>query len=415
MQPDLPANIAWPDGFDKAFAMSMPGAIRPRELEHVAHHGASGSPHLDFPLRRIGDGKFGLRVQGTGGELLGTIDDAKALREAYPGGTYRHRKVPYQVVEWKSTGYERSIYLRQVRGAARTTPILRTTVGVSHATSELQEGRLLTGPKGSLAEVRMHVTESVEGFRFGKSEMLYRELKQRDGRLSRKQRNFSTTGIVIRIDEPWFRGSSGAPAAFRDQVGRALAALLVREHGIAAGEVRSEHSGIGMHSFGASRVLDDALVIFDDLPGGLRLTSPLFTDFGHFLDRLQRGAELAGEQALLDDVSVVRLSEWFNSLSEGGNDMAAGSLALPDLSPDQCLIFAPHSTVGVRINGVIQERQLLGHEMLEYAGRQHLAYTYQSAPGVTGMVFHDQVEPIGHDWRQVIWDRGSDTLQELAA
>jgi DEAD/DEAH box helicase domain-containing protein len=415
VQPDLPGDIAWPEGFDKAFAMAVPGAIRPREIEHVAHNGASGSPHLDFPLRRIGDGKFGLRIQGTGGELLGTIDDAKALREAYPGGTYRHRKVPYQVVEWRNTGYERSIYLRPARGAARTTPILTTKVGVSHAASELQEGRLLTGTHGSLAEVRLQVMEAVEGYRFGKADVLYRELSQKDRRLSRKQRNFSTTGIVIRIDEPWFRGRNGAPAAMRDQFGRALAALLVREHGIAAGEVRWEHSGIAMHSLGAPQVLDDALVIFDDLPGGLRLTAPLFTDLGHFLERLQRGAELAGEKALLDEISVSRLAAWFSSLGDNGEGGAAGAPAAPELAPDQCLIFAPRSKVGVRMNGVIHERQLLGHQMLDFAGGQHLAYTYEASPGVTGLVFHDQVEPIGHEWRQVIWDRGSDTVQEIAA
>lgn len=414
-QPELPSGISWPNGFDKAFVMAVPGAIRPREIEHVAFHGISGSPHHDFPLRRIGDGKFGLRVQGSGGELLGTIDDAKALREAYPGGTYRHRKVAYKVIEWRNTGYERSIILRPVRAAARTTPILRTKVNVSHAASELQEGRLRAGSKGSLAEVRMQVTESVEGFRVSKADVLYRDLSQKDRRLSRKQRLISTTGVVIRIDEPWFSGPTGAPAALRQQVGRALSALLIREHGISAGEVRWEHSGIAMNGLGAPRVLNDALVIFDDLPGGLRLTSPLFTDFGNFLDRLQRGAELAGEQALLDDVTVDRLKTWFETLSEGDGGSAAGALVGPDLGPDQRLIFAPQSTVGVRINGVIHERQLVGYQMLDFAGGTQLAYTYQSAPGVTGMVFHDQVEPIGHDWRHVIWDLGSDTLQEIAA
>lgn len=414
VQPDLPGGIEWPEGFDRAFAMTVPGALRPREIEHVAHNGVSGSPHLDFPLRRIGDGKFALRILGAGGDPLGTIDDPKALREAYPGATYRHRKVPYLVVEWRVSGYERSIYLRPVRAAARTTAILCTKVRVSHAPSELQEGRLLTGPKGSIAEVRMQVMESVEGYRIGKTEVLYREASQKDWRLARKQRNFSTTGIVIRIDEPWFRGRNGAPAAMREQVGRALAALLVREHGIALGEVRWEHSGIAMHSMGAPQVLDDALVIFDDLPGGLRLTSPLFNDFAYFLERLQRGVELAGEKALLDDVSISRLEDWFATLSAGGdaNGAASGSV---NLAPDQCLIYAPHSTVGVRINGVIHERQLLGHEMLDYGGSRHLAYSYESAPGVKGLVFHDQVEPIGHDWRQVIWDRGSDTIREIAA
>lgn len=406
-----PAEIDRPVGFAEAFKMASPGAIRPREIEHVAHHGVSGSPHLDFPLRRIGDGKFALRIQRGGGEVMGTIDDAKALREAYPGGTYRHRKVPYQVVEWRNTGYERSIYLRPARGAGRTTPILRTKINVSHEVSEVQEGRLLVGSHGSLAEVRMQVMESVEGFRAGKADLLYRELGKKDRRLVRKQRNFSTTGTVIRIDEPWFRGRTGAPTETRGRVGRALASILVRERGIAMGEVRWEHSGIALHRPGGPIILDDALVIFDDLCGGLGLTSPLFTELNYFLERLKRGAELAGEEALLDEISVARLDRWYNSLSESVGETGSNL----DLGAQERLVYAPRSRVGVRINGAIIERELLGHKLLDLEGTQHLVYTYETAPGVTGMVFHDQVEPIGHDWRHLLWNAQSGTVEEIAA
>ncbi|MDT0506922.1 DEAD/DEAH box helicase [Novosphingobium sp. MMS21-SN21R] len=409
-QPALPSGIAWPEGFDRAFAMAKPGAIRPREIEHVANcH--TGSPQIDFPLRRIGDGRLGLRIHGAGGDLLGTIDDAKALREACPGSTYYHRKKLYKVVEWRTTAYERSIYLRPMRAAPRTSAIMRTAIGVSHASSELQEGRLLQGTHGSLAEVRLQVTESVEGYRSGKVDLLYRELSKKDRRLSRKTRNFSTTGILIRIDEPWFRGRNGAPADLRDQVGRALAAVLFRECGIGPGEVRWEHSGISMYGLGSAQLLDDALVIFDDLPGGLRLTAPLFAELDHFLERLRRGAELAGEEALLDEITVTRLMNWSDSLSI----TSPGSAETLDLHGGQRLIYAPHSKVSVRIRGNIVERELLHHQLLEVGGAKHLVYSYEAGPGVTGVVFHDQIEPIGHEWRQLIWDEETDTVEEIAA
>jgi len=409
-QPTPPSLVDWPAGFAEAYAMAQPGAMRPREIEHVAQQ-ATGSPHLDFPLRRIGDGKFALRIYRGDGSVMGTIDDAKALREAYPGGIYRHRKVPYKVVEWRVTGYERSIYLRAVRGAGRTTPIMRAQVGVSHELSELQEGHFLLGHKGSIAEGRMQVSEAVEGYRSGKADLLYRELSKKDRRLSRKQRHFSTTGIVIRIDEPWFKGPGGAPADMRDQVGRALATILTRERGIAAGEVRWEHSGIALHGAGGPRPLDDALAIFDDLPGGLRLTAPLFVDLGHFIERLRRGAELAGADALLDEISIVRLERWYQSLGKGGETAASR----PDLPPHQRLIYAPQSCVGVRIHGAIHERRLLEHRLLEIPGTEHLAYAYETSPGVTALVFHDQVEPIGNDCRQVVWDTQTGSVWDIAA
>lgn len=411
VQSRLPADVSWPKGFEQAFDLAKPGAIRPREIDHVAQHGVVGSPQLAFPLRRIGDGKFALRVHGAGGDILGTIDDAKALRETYPGATYYHRKKLYQVTEWRASAYERSIYLRPARGAARTTAILRTAIGVSHAASELQEGRILCGARGSLAEVRLQVTESVEGYRSGKADLLYRELSKKDRRLSRKSRNFSTTGVVIRIDEPWFRGRNGAAAEKRDQVGRALAAVLSRERGISQGEVRWEHSGISMHGLGSAQLLDDAVVIFDDISGGLRLTAPLFAEIDVILERLRRGAELAGEAALLDETTVDRLLAWYDTLSSD----TFGTEKTLELSSGQRLIYAPNSKVGVRIQGNIVERELLHHQLLDVGGAKHLVYSYEAGPGVSGVVFHDQIEPIGHEWSQLIWDETTGTVEEIAA
>ena len=53
--------------------------------------------------------------------------------------------------------------------------------------------------------------------------------------------------------------------------------------------------------------------------------------------------------------------------------------------------------------------------MLEISGTDHLAYAYETAPGVTALVFHDQVEPIGNDWRQVVWDTQTGSVWDIAA
>ncbi|QDM40387.1 DEAD/DEAH box helicase [Altererythrobacter sp. TH136] len=407
----LPADIDWPNGFADAFGLAHPAAIRPAEIDHVLAHGGSGSPHRDYPLRRIGDGKFALRAHRGDGEIIGTIDDGKALREAYPGGTYRHRKTAYKVIEWRSTAYERSIYLQKTSGYSRTSPILLTQVGVSHAASEVLDGHLKTSASGSLAEVRMQVAETVIGFRSGNTDHLYKELVQRDRRLSRKQRNFSTSGVVIRIDELWFRGRGGAAAEARDRIGKALATILTRERGVAAGEVRWECSGIALHEKSGPRLLDDALVIFDDLCGGLRLTAPLFDEFAGVLGQLGRGARMAGTEALLDEITILRLMNWHKSLESSVESGSEGTLG----SSGQRLIFAPGSHVAVRINGELQDRRLKAHQLVTMSDVQHLMYSYETSPGVFALVPHEQVEPIGHDWRYLLWDPATGEAEEIAA
>lgn len=405
----LPGEVAWPEGFAEAVAMAVPGAHKPREIEHIAAQ-STGSPHHDFPLRKIGDTKFALRVRGIDNDGA-TIDGDKAMREAYPGAVYYQRKKAYRVTDWRETSYERSIYLEPIPSRGRTSPILLSRISVSHQAAELQEGHLLVGMRGSLAEIRLHVNNSVIGYSVGGKEHLYRDLSKTDGRKRQKQRNYSTTGVVLRLDEPWFSGSGGAAAETRKQVAQALKTLLARERSISAGEVATAHSSIAMYGVDGPKPIHDAVVIYDEVPGGLRLTEPLFREFGHFLERLRRGAELAGEEALLDEVSVVRLCRWYQSLTDKGAEVDN----VPAAQPGERLIYAPGSVVGVRINGAILERRLLQHQLLTIGNCPQLVYLYESAQGVTAIVPHDQVEPVGHDWRHVLWDTQQDTVREIAA
>jgi integrase len=57
---------------------------------------------------------------------------------------------------------------------------------------------------GLLAEVFLQVNESVEGYRIGSNLYPYRDLRQSNPRMLRKQREFRTTGVVLKISEDWF-------------------------------------------------------------------------------------------------------------------------------------------------------------------------------------------------------------------
>ena len=405
----LPENIEWPDGFREAFAMAHPGAPRPREIEQMARQ-SSGIPQGDFPLRTLSDVQYTLRRRGSGDEI-GTIDGDKALREAYPGAFYYQRKDAFRVTGWSETGYERTIHVEPTPHSPRTYPKVFTQINASHRDSELQEGRLLVSDLGSLAEIRIQVTEKVVGYSYRGKENLYRDLSKKDPRKVSKQRNYSTTGVLFRLNEPWFNGQGGAAADARKQVAQALKAFLTSERSVASSEIGFAHSGIAMHGPAGPQRVHDAVVLFDNMPGGVRLTEPLFSELAHFLERLRRGAELAGTEALLDELSVSRLGRWYRSLRRPDKVPEI----IPDTAAGERLIYAPGSVVGVRIGGVIVERRLLGHQLLAMGGTEHLAYLYESGAGVNAMVPHDQIEPVGHDWRHVVWDPQLDTVREIAA
>lgn len=405
----LPASVAWPSGFEEAFAQALPGALRPREIEQVAML-ETGKPHLDFPMRRIAECRFTLRHAQSGADI-GSIDLAKALREAYPGAVYLQRKHAYRVTEWRQTAYEQSIYLQPTSLGARSYPILSSRINASHAASELQEGHLLVSERGSLAEIRLQVTEAVLGYKFAGKDQLYRDLQKGDRRKATKQRNYSTTGVLLRIDEPWFKGHGGAAAEVRKQIAEALVKTLALEQGIAPSEIAFAFANIALHDPSGPRQIDDAVVIYDDVMGGMRLTTPLFTGFATLLDRLRRASKLAGEEALLDEITVTRLMRWYKALRQKDRSVDI----VPALRGSQRLIYAAGSVVGIRVHGALQQRELLRPQLLDAGGGEQLFYHYAADSARTALVPHELIEPVGQNWRQVLWDPSTDTIEEIAA
>lgn len=407
---ELPGNVSWPEGFAEAYAMAHPGARRPLEIDQLLST-ASGCPQIDYALRKIGGVDFALRLARDRDVMLGTIDQEKALREAFPGAIYRHLKKSYKVTEWRVSSFEKSILLEACKSGARTTPMLRTVVNVSYDHPDLLAERLLTSETGSCAETCITVRESVEGFALAGQQHYYSELAKTDRRKRRQQRQFNSTAIVLRINEPWFAGDAASQVAMRRKVSRALTTLLSSEFSVAAGDVRAAHTGIAIHQPGGPRPINDAIVIFDDVPGGLRLIEPLFMGLSHFLDRLRRGAALAGEAALLDEVTIDRLAAWYDALTIA----RVPDQPLAFTSGEDRVIFAPGSEVGVPIKGTLIERRLLGHELVTLGDCDHLAYRYETGTNAVGYVMHDQVQPIGQNWRHILWNPQTNAVREIGA
>lgn len=154
--------VEWPKGFSEALGWAAPCAHRPPDIDRVAQL-AGDSPHHDFPLRKIADVSFKLRLADDTAVTLGDIPIDKAMREAYPGAIYLHMRRAYRVTGWRRSGFEHSILLRREKGKTTTIPLLKGRVAASQAIGEILDAHHLESAQGSFTECGMRITETVFG------------------------------------------------------------------------------------------------------------------------------------------------------------------------------------------------------------------------------------------------------------
>jgi DEAD/DEAH box helicase domain-containing protein len=403
----IPPGVIWPESFEKVYELARPGIRRSKEFELIAQIGAD-SPHFNYPLRQVGEPNYKLKEGSRGdSEDIGDIALNQAIREAYPGATYLHLKRPMKVSEWKSNSFDRSIRLYDVKSPAITRPILHKTVNVGASSEEVVSNRILSGERGLIAEVALQVNEAVLGYQIGGSSFLYKDLRAKDMRMMKKQREFSTTGVVLQIKDPWFSGS-GQQALVRRAVSDALRQIILREKSIAPTDIDDSHSHIAFYQNGVPSRATNTVVVYDSIYGGLRLTESLFEEFGEVLDRLKKAAEMAGNDALIPGDIVEKLIDWHSSLQEGTMPLGR-QLSAPN---GELVVYEPGSLVSVRINGTLVERELLEVKFLEMGDTKLLMYRYKNRDDGDSWVPHDQIEPTGQDWKQVFWNPTTNTFED---
>lgn len=404
-----PPDVSWPETFYEIFDLARPGVRKPREFDFIAQLGAD-NPHINYPLRQVGEPNYQLREgSGAHSETIGDIALNQAIREAYPGATYLHLRKPKWVREWRSTSYERSIRLQPSKRPIPTRPLLRKTINVSLGSEDLIASQILTGPTGSLAEVNLQVNESVEGFRLPGKTLLYRDLRANDPRMTRKQRDFRTTGVIIKIDEPWFAGGSGQPALNRAAVAEALKELLIRERSISPNDVDSSSTNIVFYESGVPKRAVDTVAVYDSIYGGLRLAESLFTEFGEYLERLSRAAGMAGTGAFIGSDLLDKLVDWFGTLSVG-NRQREKAISVEE---GELVIFAPGSIVAILHNGMLVERELVQPRLFDLGSAKMLMYKYLGPEDGECLVPHDQIQATGVDWRYAIWNPATGQIREI--
>lgn len=390
-----PGNPVWPPGF----VHQLENAALPRQqLDPVYHHlaGMAGhDPHLSFPLRLLGERNFELVPPGSGKAAkatssanktrIGNISLTQALREAYPGGTYRHLEKYYRVKSWNEKDFQPKIVIERCdKDPLGTSPVFKREI--SFGRDMVIDERLLRAPGGFVAESELIVVETVLGY---EQQINGQQPKAHLYRANnRKKRQIPTTGVVIAIDEDLI-DEAQRNAGVLHALGDALKACFIDRHDIEPGDVELSVGECALVGPSGPQIIANSIVIYDAAYGGMRLTEKLFDDF------------LA--QTVLKCLAQIQASlplsamEWMSALKIE----AITSLPAPTWPDHRTSFFGPDSVVTVFDNGSVIERHLGSAVIKTIGGSTQLYYQYSpdgSKQGGIQLVPAAMLLPGGHQW-----------------
>ena len=408
----LPTNVTWPDGFKEVFDFAYAGspAARPREFDQINRIGGD-QPHFNYPLRNVPEDAYKVvhtRGGPTGPAGVAQLTVQQAIREAFPGAIYLHMAKGWRVHDWRSTSFDRTIRVNPSKSPILPRPLIRTFVNFGIDRDGIVEGRFRKGERGFLAECHLQVNERVEGFREGGEKKLYKDLRQEKPWMTPKTRDFRTTGVVMRINEDWFRHPG-----VKQRIAGLLRDLMLREYSISGQDIAAAATNISMIRDGQREVVSDALVLFDSTHGTLRLTEPAYISLDDLLAQLERSVSMTPPSD--DHVSpeiVAALRTWHDHL--GNEDVG---LPVVDGLDDEGVwvqVYDVGSTVARRDSqGVLRDIKVVGHEFLVFDDRMRLFYLYETGKPVKAMASAESIQAVGDEWTMVYLNRETNERREF--
>lgn len=403
---NVPAGARWPEEFGDILKYAR--EAWPIEFDDVART-CGDSPHLNFPLRQIGETKISLKEGNISfGRGIGDIAHHQAIREAYPGAHYLHNGRRYKVNRWVHGLAEIEILLQRIDRSIPIRPSLRKNVTVDISQNGIVEGRVKRGKAGLVAEVNVQVTESVEGYSIGGKALHYRDLRVKNPNMNREHRFFRTTGVVIKIEEDWFKNSS-----VRAEVADGLYDLLCRDKSISPRDIDTASSRVFVRELSAPKPIADAVVIYDSVYGGLRLTENLFDEIDNYMEQLKRAVTFAGGDAVVSEETLNRLTSWLQSLDS--NELGEGITT--DVPEGWLLTYKKGSMVGSSAYSGIMEREIIEPIFGAPFGEGEPAlYYYCNEPaqrGVKVTVSHESIVSMGNNWEYTLWNPDTGEYKDL--
>jgi DEAD/DEAH box helicase domain-containing protein len=226
--------------------------------------------------------------------------------------------------------------------------------------------------------------------------------------MTRKQRDFRTTGVIVRIEDDWFAGGTPAASLARRVVADGLKDLLARDRSIAPQDIDAVSTNIAIVGANGPQRVTDCIVIYDAVYGGLRLTEDLFVEFQSYTEQLVRAAEMAGEDALVPLQIAQELAAWAESLEEPG----AAPIPQVNIPTGWMQIYKPGSEMATYHNNSLISVTLGNPQMFPFGDTSLLVYAHQRNGG-TQMVTHAQLQPVGQDWQWALWNPTSGEIKDI--
>ena len=286
----LPARVQWPGGFREIYDAARPGGSRPPEFDAVAQLGGD-TPQRGYPLRNVGELNYQIKIHEDA-DNIGNVNQSQALRECYPGATYLHNSRAYEVLAWRSNAFNPFIRVKNTSPMRYTRPRISTWINTGLTATDVIEGHILEGESGFLAECQMLITERVEGYIDAQGRFhSYQELRQHNPNMIARQRNFRTSGVVLCIDQEWFKS---VKSTFVDR----LVEVFVHEHSVQSYDIGSAATNISIRGLDGQRLHGGCVAVFDQTYGSLRLTEKLYLEFSLILERLSAAADSETDQDL---------------------------------------------------------------------------------------------------------------------
>ena len=317
----LPKHCVWPVGFD--LALRNAHGKPPVHLSNINLSTQGQAPQLAHSLRSTGEEELKIFPNVARGERnynsrgIGTISLSAALKEAYPGAVYRHMGQSYNVDEWVRNPQNRQGIIKVTnrrQNQDRTKPMTRHMATLEPDDQHINNTRQVAG--GHIHEIMVKITRSVEGFKIGGgNDQYYQELRKTDPRKTRKQMEFPTSGVHIRITEPWFSGDTGWPWQTRFQISEALRLHLAYHRSIPLAELSSMVENIIIKTPRGYYLSDDSILVYDNIHGGLGLVQHLYDELPMYARKLvlpddQDDDRAAHSAARVNNDSAKQFLEW---------------------------------------------------------------------------------------------------------
>ena len=405
-----PKTCDWPTGFE--ISLRNAHGRPPPHLTYISSRTSTQAPHLAYGLRSTGEETLDIIVnQGhnapTPPKPIGSINVSNALKEAYPGATYHHRGQSYRVEEWARGRKDNQPFIRvsPLGNPDRRTPLTRLMVNLDHQQENIINSHMQSHSKGLIAELRVNITESVEGYKPQDDQVqLYHRLKVKDPRKTRKQREFPTTGVHIQIDERWFTGDAGEPWQARQQVANALRMYLAYNKSIAAPDIKALAENIIIETPTGSYLSNSSIVVYDNIFGGLGLVQYLYEELPQYAQALTRGNQVGNHNsALIHPDNAERFYQWLRHI----NTSLPGQTPTPTTG-DWWLVLVPDTPVQVYSPNL---NEMANGKVTQHSWHDGTHYTVET-PDETISVPTTAATPLATpDW--VLWQPSTNLYKEL--